>query len=193
MKYFFANFKTIIVEIIGIIGGFIWVKYKGWDPEPIILLVASSVGLIISLFSIFFQKKNVEPTNQHLLDVLNNDKEITNSSSLPFTDIEPCIIKNKIKNAPLFQQEEIANHFLGLNVQWTLKLFLIHKIDDGKIVVMLEPMDNTYMTIEITTSVDEHPVLKISDKGKVFIVSGKIVKCKVHSIELEIIDLREKQ
>lgn len=54
---FFENIKTIIGEIIGVIGGYLWASSKDWnDPEPIILLAVSGVGLFISVISRIFSK-----------------------------------------------------------------------------------------------------------------------------------------
>ena len=58
---FFENIKTIIGEIIGLIGGCLWAIKTGWtDYEPLILLVVSAIGLAISLFTKFSTKENSE-------------------------------------------------------------------------------------------------------------------------------------
>ncbi len=47
MRNIFENIKTLIVELIGLIGGFIWAKHSNWDYEPLILMAVSFVGLVI--------------------------------------------------------------------------------------------------------------------------------------------------
>lgn len=47
MRNILENIKTLIVELIGLIGGFIWAEHSNWDHEPLILMAVSFVGLII--------------------------------------------------------------------------------------------------------------------------------------------------
>lgn len=54
MRNILENIKTLIVELIGLIGGFIWAKHSNWDYEPLILMAVSFIGLIIFLFLRFF-------------------------------------------------------------------------------------------------------------------------------------------
>lgn len=47
MKNLLENFKTLIVELIGLVGGFIWARQTSWDYEPLILMGISAVGIVI--------------------------------------------------------------------------------------------------------------------------------------------------
>lgn len=47
MKKFLENINTFLVEIVGLIGGFIWARNTKWDWEPIILIAVSFVGVVI--------------------------------------------------------------------------------------------------------------------------------------------------
>lgn len=47
MRTFLENIKTLIGELIGLVGGFIWAKHSNWDYEPIMLMTISAVGIII--------------------------------------------------------------------------------------------------------------------------------------------------
>lgn len=47
MRNFLENIKTFVVELIGLIGGFIWAKQTNWDYEPMILMAVSAVGILI--------------------------------------------------------------------------------------------------------------------------------------------------
>lgn len=46
MRKLVLNTKTVIVALIGLIGGFIWALLSKWEPEPIILLTVSAIELI---------------------------------------------------------------------------------------------------------------------------------------------------
>lgn len=62
---FFENIRTIIGEIIGLIGGYLWASKTNWDDyEPLILLAVSGVGLMISLGSKFLSQNNETYENQ---------------------------------------------------------------------------------------------------------------------------------
>lgn len=110
MRLFFENMKTIIGESIGVVGGFIWARSSKWDYEPIILFSVSGVGLIVSIILLFLKK---EETTQpfHPNNVANNFE------NLNITDIESKTIQKEIENAPLYQQQSIADHYLGMNVK----------------------------------------------------------------------------
>ena len=47
MKRFLENINTLLVELLGLVGGFIWAKNTNWDWEPLILMAVSLVGVII--------------------------------------------------------------------------------------------------------------------------------------------------
>lgn len=69
MRKFISNTKTAVVAIIGIIGGFIWAFLSHWEPEPIILLLVSSVELVA--FSILRGSSN-ENEPQALASTINH-------------------------------------------------------------------------------------------------------------------------
>lgn len=49
MRKLLEDFKTIVVEIIGVIAGYIWATHENWYDEPVILIITSSVALVISI------------------------------------------------------------------------------------------------------------------------------------------------
>ena len=49
MRKLLEDYKTIVVEIIGVIGGYVWATHSRWDDEPVILMITSAVALVISL------------------------------------------------------------------------------------------------------------------------------------------------
>ncbi len=184
MKNILADIKTIIAELIGMIGGFFWARATNWDYEPLILLCVSSFGLIISLYFLF-NKEKTEPQIVHVI------KE--NDSSQNKISVEtPEAIEKKIDASPIFQKEDIANHYVGLIVRWPLKLFSIHKRDTPAIYVSMKSVNNAYMSISFDTDTNLHPIFKIAEDKKVFFVTGEIIKCAPFRIELKLIELQEK-
>lgn len=61
MKQILEDFKTLIAEIIGLVGGLIWAANCNWDYEPIILIVISLVGIIIFIVVKFLPPENNIP------------------------------------------------------------------------------------------------------------------------------------
>jgi hypothetical protein len=47
MKKFLENINTFLVELLGLVGGFIWAKTSNWDWEPLILMAVSFVGIAV--------------------------------------------------------------------------------------------------------------------------------------------------
>ncbi len=187
MRLFFANFKTIFGEFIGLILGLLWAISTKWDYEPLIVFIISGVGLFVSILSLIFKKKNAE---QAVIPNINNSKY--ENPDLDITNIDPKTIINQIQSAPPFQQEDIANHFIGINVIWNLKLLMIHKSKKNEIIVSMRPVEDTYEDIEFRTDTEKYPIFKIAEKNKAFEVTGKIIKCRHFNIELDLITLKEK-
>jgi hypothetical protein len=185
MRRFFENIKTIFTELVGVIGGFFWARSTKWDYEPLILLCISGACLLISLFLLFSKEKHITP-----LSSPNINGEIKELPNPVITDINPQNIKQKIENASLYQRNDIANNFVGLNVQWNLKLFTIHKRNNNKIYITMKPLDNTFPLISFETDIEQYPIFKIAEKDNKFIVTGKIIKSSEHDIVLKLISLR---
>lgn len=220
MREILEDAKTIIVELIGIIGGFLWAKHTEWDYEPLILLVASSIGLVISL-SLFLLKKNNNSSTSGRNDTSSNNlskekaaeyisvasiKTVSNNIEVVedrlkdskiktvnqrFSKETPRTIKDKIDSSPLYQKDEIAKFYVGLLVKWELSLFIIHKREFSKIEVVLHFGNSMFPDIELDTNTDDYPIFKTAEGGKIFLVTGKIIKCTETRIRLEMTDLEE--
>lgn len=187
MRYFLADMKTIIAELIGIIGGFFWARATSWDYEPLILLCVSSFGLVISLYFLF-NKENPEPQIVHVVKEIKENESSQNKISVE----TPEAIENKIAAVAKFQEDDIANHYVGLIVQWHLKLFLIHKRNLPAITVVMKSVNGAYTNISFDTNTNAHPIFKIAEDKKEFLVKGEIIKSIPYSIELKLIELAVK-
>lgn len=188
MRTFFEDIKTIIGELIGLIGGLFWAVHSHWEEEPLILVIGSGAAFLFSIVLVVFkEKKKAELPPAPNINYSNENRNST------FTDIDPKKIGEQISSAPLFQQEAVANHFVGIHVRWTLKLFQILTDSNNKIFVVMNPIDETYMDIDFFTDIDKYPILKIANRGDRFEVSGKITKCVKYRIDLELTTLKEVQ
>ena len=220
MRKILEDAKAIIAELIGIIGGFWWGNATKWDFEPLILLIASSIGLLSSLSLLLLKKDNkasVTATN-NIADkntlskenkteigsgvstkVVNNDIEVVTPRVESKSEIvrqkyskeTPRTIKDKINASPLYQKDEIAKHYLGLLVKWELDLFIIHKRKSPQIEVVMSFGGRLFPDIVFDINTDAYSVFKTAEKGKKFLVIGKIIDCKENVIKLNIIDIEE--
>lgn len=201
MKRLFEDTKTIIVEAVGAIGGFIWAGSSNWDYEPLILMIVSLIGLAVSIISIllkddqtkFEMRPHFEPqiTGTTGEPMIEKHSEVKSLVKGPFTNILPNVIKEQVTKVPLFQQNDVAQNFVGLSIQWKLTLFMIHKRAENKVMVTMKQEGYIYPRINFSADVDNYPILKIAQDEKEFLVSGIIAQCNSYEIELELIDLQE--
>jgi hypothetical protein len=61
MRNFLENINTFLVELIGLIGGFIWARNTNWDWEPIILIAVSFIGVVIFILLKFVPDHDDRP------------------------------------------------------------------------------------------------------------------------------------
>ncbi len=75
MKKILEDIKTVIVEIIGLIGGLIWAKKSNWEYEPIILILISLVGIITFIIIKLIpsnEKKDASVTKNNLKQTISS-------------------------------------------------------------------------------------------------------------------------
>jgi hypothetical protein len=187
MKEILGNIKAIIAELVGIIGGFFWAQSVGWDYEPLILLVISTLCFIVSI-SLLRAKNSTEisvitTSNEKLV----NEKVINGV----FSKETPRSIKEKIEHAPLFQKEDVAKNYIGLKIKWHLKLSIIHRMGDANVIVAMKPLDHIYPKIKFGIDISEHPFLKIAIEDNELIVTGEIIECDEYHITIKLEELLE--
>jgi hypothetical protein len=112
------------------------------------------------------------------------------SETISITNILPSEIKDSIGDNPLFQQDNIAKNYIGLNVVWKLNLLSISE-SNNSIRVSFIYEKNIFPDISIETTIEAHPFFKIAKQDTPFEVSGKIAKCDKYHIHLELRSLKE--
>jgi len=65
VRNFFENIKTFYAELIGLIGGFFWGRRTNWDYEPLLLVIVSGTGLLISILLLIFKVEITVKVYQH--------------------------------------------------------------------------------------------------------------------------------
>lgn len=106
---FFENTKTIIAEVAGVTGGYLWaVKTKWQDYEPLILLVVSSAGLILSILSRFLSRKEKEESEPitHTKNYTTRKFRVNNEEFAELAgviNLDTVTWKTKV-NLPLFKE-----------------------------------------------------------------------------------------
>ncbi|HEY4874085.1 MAG TPA: hypothetical protein VIH86_00805 [Puia sp.] len=105
------------------------------------------------------------------------------------TNITPLEIKDAIENVPLYQHDTIGENYVGLNIDWPLKLFSI--FESKKSIEVTFTYVGIFPGIKIETTIENHPFFKIAKKEDKFQVAGKITECDKYSIRLQIRSIKE--
>jgi hypothetical protein len=89
----------------------------------------------------------------------------------------PSEIREAIQAAPLYQQEDVAKHYVGLKVKWNLVVQSILKDGEKNITVCLSEKERDLTPwVNIKAGVDEYPSLKFAKRGYKVTVEGHIKK-----------------
>jgi len=178
------------VEAIGLCLGIPWAIHTNWDYEPMILVIVSGTGLVITNLLLIFKEKNSEPpiSKPNEILVIQSESEIKNST---ITNITPEKIYNHLDSVPLFQREATASHYVGMNIRCIVKLFSITNLSENKILVTTRDDKYEYLYIDFEIDIDNYPILRIAQRNKRFEVSGKIINCGQYSNRLEVTDIKE--
>lgn len=120
-------------------------------------------------------------------EIVDNDNKDSD-----FVNIVPINIMKQIQSAPLYQQKEIANHYIGLKIKWILTLFHIYKHETNIISVSMEFNVGQYPDINFIVDIEKYPILKTANAGKMFEITGKIIACETLHISIELENLKEK-
>ena len=117
-------------------------------------------------------------------------EQIPQQSEEPSTEYRehpsPSEIKDEIRRQPLLQQENTGDSFIGLKVQWHLKLNIIYSTnsDSNIIRIGLEEESNLYPDVRCDIDIREHPEIKRAKEGDGVFVKGEISRVEWHSIDL---------
>lgn len=98
----------------------------------------------------------------------------------------PSEIKDEIEKQPLLQQKNTGDSFIGLKVQWHLKLFSIFTSNSDPNVIKLDLVEGSRLYPGVSCNIDirEHPEIKRAKQGVGVFVKGEISKATGTSIDL---------
>lgn len=104
MKKVVTNTKTVVVALVGIIGGCIWAYKSNWEVEPIILLSVSLVEVIVfTLIKALEEKEShIQPIAYSIMDneypridkpapIANQTQNVNVNVNVPSSKVEPVI------------------------------------------------------------------------------------------------------
>ena len=151
MRKMFSSIKTLIVEVIGLFGGFFWAKSTNWHYEPLILFITSLASILLTL-GLIFSKKSSEQTNKSL-----DAKKI-------LADIE--------KTTP-YLRNQAESSYVGLKIQWKVSFYSISNINTNTYHVTTLYKGN-YPWIYFNIDIEQYPFLKVATKKQNFLIKGKI-------------------
>ena len=99
-------------------------------------------------------------------------------------DISPEKIVKEIEKVPPFQRNTIAEHYIGLKVEWLLTVRNISKWHENNVFIHLSPKGNLTPNIVCIVPASDFPFIKFAREGDKIRVEGEISKCDSFKIDL---------
>lgn len=142
-------------------------------------------------------KISLNKSNNNAIQII--EKQVNNhhnfkleeNTNPDFANIFPIDIKTEIANAPLYQQNKVASHYIGLRINWKLELFHIHERDENIISVGLVPFNMIYPSIEFDVDIKKHPTFQIAKQRQHYCLKGEIIECSTLKIKIRMESIRE--
>lgn len=162
MKKIFTDFKTLIAELVGLIGGGFWAKSSNWDYEPLILVTISFASLCLTIYFELFGK-------QMHKELSINPSEIEN----PISNLDAKKIINELDNAAPFQTNQLKSNYKDFRIKWEVVLESVHNtVGDDYIIMTL--YKGNYPWVNFTVNINKYPNFKIAKKKDRYLITGKI-------------------
>lgn len=142
-------------------------------------------------------KISLKESNNNTIQIIekqihnNHGSTLNESANVDFANILPINIKSEIENAPLYQQQIVASHYVGLRISWDLELFTIFKRDEDLILVCLVPEKLLYPNIEFEADLKKYPAFRIAKKGQHYCLKGEIIECTSFNIKIKMESIKE--
>lgn len=168
------------------ISGFL--QKKEWLGAGVLVgIILIILGIIQIIFPGGFSNRIISPPPSNIKE---NPQQTVQQSEKPATEYRehpsPIEIKNQILGEPLLQQENAANSFIGLRVQWQLELFSVSKNNSDPNLITIDLVEESYTYPDVLCNIDirEYPEIKIAKKGNGVFVQGEISRLTPYTIEL---------
>ena len=124
------------------------------------------------------QSTNIESLNQ-----------VTPAHITKITTITLAEITKALENAPPLQNNELAKHYKGINVQWETKLFNAEKKEDDNVRLSLDFGPRDAHLVYCTVRLSDYRELGVLPKGAPITVMGRIREVERKSATLEDVQL----
>lgn len=214
---FLTDLKTLIIEAIGLLGGYFWyLSNPGW--EPFLLIITSAVAMLISIIMIFWSIRKLNSGilkastqtnntvennggnnvsgnkikgNNNVISqqIITNHNDDSKIQPIRFTNITPVEIRKKINEASPYQKQSVKDSFAGHNIKWILEYKSIYpfKNDSFRITMEVPPMESILIMFDV--NLNEYPILKTAGVNELFEVTGKIISIDSLWTLIELFDL----
>ncbi len=116
----------------------------------------------------------------------NVDKEKEREKdNLNVSEFEATEISKIINESPPFQKNQTALNYNGIRIKWEVNLYSLHELD-GNIAQVMTLYKNNYPWVNFIIDLKSYPIFKVAQKGKKFIVIGKINKTDGATYEIDV-------
>ncbi len=153
---------------------FVW-RNKEW--------LFSGVGIFLIMLMVSIIKKVYKPKKYHIENNFKTLEEVISSPPMiipPKPEITPLSLTPKkifeaIDNAPILQQPDIMNYYIGITVRWEGKVCSATKLNDNEVRILFAVFP-THVFFEVNP--DNCPEIKLLKKDGTITVEGKIRQSK---------------
>jgi len=159
-----------------------WVGVSGLVGTILVIL-----GIIQVILPGGFGNRIVSPPPS---DIKENSQQPPQQSEEPSIEYRehptPSEIKDEIGGLPPYQQDKAGDNYVGLKVQWHLRLFLTFTSDSDPNVIKIALVEDSSLSPTVWCNIDirEHPEIKTTDQYSGVFVKGEISRAKQFEIEL---------
>lgn len=115
--------------------------------------------------------------------------QVTPAQITKVTSITLAEIIDTLNKAPPLQKDDIAKHYIGLVVQWEMKLFGAEKEDGDKVRLSLDFGPGDLHLVHCTVNLSDYRELGVLQKGASITVMGRITEIGYKSATLENVQL----
>jgi hypothetical protein len=100
-------------------------------------------------------------------------------------DITPQHIMDYLGNLPPLQKDSAGDHYKVINVSWLLTLRAGHKLENGKLRLMMRPKGKAFPWVYCQVDPNQYPVLRVIKETQELRVDGEIKGVSGHDIYLK--------
>jgi hypothetical protein len=176
MKKIFLDIKTLIAELIGLFGGFLWARGTNWDYEPLILFIISLVSLLLTLGLHFFKNGKI------------GKKFSQEDKNIFISNLDANKITTEIENTLPYLRNQVESNYIGMGINWDVSLDSIKK-KKGSVYHVTTLYKGNYPWIYFDIDIEQFSFFKIAQKNHPLTITGRIKNIGGNTFTIDIMEI----